>query len=214
MKKLMIAVATLIGLIVATSTADARRYQGQPSADGSSYSQHRIHRSRTKATRKVTGTRHARRSYRSARSQRSVSARASIRRNASSQRYKSPRARVARTTHQSRTQQRRARSSDSGPRLASLTGGGFSGVGPRPRQWCGWWMRTQLGGGPQFNLAWNWRSYGSPASAQVGAVVVWRHHVGIITGQASNGKWVVKSGNDGGRVRERARSVSGAVFRI
>lgn len=89
-----------------------------------------------------------------------------------------------------------------------------SGVGPRPRRWCGWWMRTQRGGGPEYNLAWNWRKYGSPTVPQVGAVVVWRHHVGEIVGQASNGKWIVRSGNDGGRVRERARSVSGAVFRI
>jgi hypothetical protein len=97
-------------------------------------------------------------------------------------------------------------------RMTSLTGG--SGVGPRPRKWCGWWMRTQLGGGPAFNLAWNWRHYGSPTTPQVGAVVVWRHHVGMIIGQAGNGQWIVKSGNDGGRVRERARSVSGAIFRI
>ena len=75
-------------------------------------------------------------------------------------------------------------------------------------------MRTQLGGGAAYNVAWNWRNYGSPTSPQVGAVVVWRHHVGIITGRASNGRWIVKSGNDGGRVRERARSVSGAIFRI
>lgn len=89
-----------------------------------------------------------------------------------------------------------------------------AGVGPRPKAWCGWWMRTQLGGGPEFNVAWNWRNYGRPLSGpQVGAVVVWRHHVGMITGQAANGKWIVKSGNDGGRVRERARSVKGAVFR-
>lgn len=88
------------------------------------------------------------------------------------------------------------------------------GVGPRPSRWCGWWMRTQLGGGSKFNVAWNWSKWGRPASAQVGAVVVWRHHVGIITGRAANGQWIVKSGNDGGKVRERARSVSGAVFRI
>lgn len=100
-------------------------------------------------------------------------------------------------------------------RLSSLSDfGRYGGVGPRPRQWCGWWMRKQLGGGPQFNLAWNWRHYGSPTTAQVGAVVIWRHHVGMITGQSSNGKWIVKSGNDGGAVRERARSVSGAIFRI
>ncbi len=88
-------------------------------------------------------------------------------------------------------------------------------AGPRPRKWCGWWMRTQKGGGPEFNVAWNWRKYGRPLSGpQVGAVVVWRHHVGMIVGQAENGKWIVKSGNDGGKVRTRARSVAGAIFRI
>jgi hypothetical protein len=89
-----------------------------------------------------------------------------------------------------------------------------SGVGPRPGRWCGWWMRTQKGGGPEYNLAWNWRNYGSPSGPQVGAVVVWRHHVGMIVGRAPSGQWLVKSGNDGGAVRTRARSVSGAVFRI
>ncbi len=88
-------------------------------------------------------------------------------------------------------------------------------AGPRPRKWCGWWMRTQKGGGPEFNVAWNWRKYGRALSGpQVGAVVVWRGHVGMIVGRADNGKWIVKSGNDGGKVRTRARSVSGAVFRI
>lgn len=90
----------------------------------------------------------------------------------------------------------------------------YSGVGPRPRAWCGWWMRTQRGGGPHLNVAWNWRHYGRPTSPQVGAVVVWRHHVGEIVGQASNGRWIVRSGNDGGAVRTRARSVAGAIFRI
>ncbi len=89
-----------------------------------------------------------------------------------------------------------------------------SGVGPRPAAWCGWWMRTQRGGGPEYNLAANWRNYGSPSHAQVGAVVVWPHHVGEIVGRASDGRWIVRSGNDSGRVQSRARSVSGAVFRI
>ena len=85
----------------------------------------------------------------------------------------------------------------------------------RPSAWCGWWMRTQLGGGPEYNRADSWMHWGSRASGpQVGAVVVWPHHVGIITGQTASGKWIVKSGNDGGAVRERARSVSGAVFRV
>ncbi len=84
----------------------------------------------------------------------------------------------------------------------------------RPGAWCGWWMRTQLGGGPEFNLAANWKRWGRSSGPQVGAVVVWPHHVGMITGRNSKGQWIVKSGNDGGRVRERARSVSGAVFRV
>lgn len=90
----------------------------------------------------------------------------------------------------------------------------FGNVGPRPRAWCGWWMRTQRGGGPQYNLAWNWSRWGRPSGPRVGAVVVWRHHVGEITGRAKNGQWIVRSGNDSNRVRERPRSVAGAVFRV
>jgi hypothetical protein len=88
------------------------------------------------------------------------------------------------------------------------------GVGPRPSAWCGWWMRTQKGGGPELNLAHNWAHWGRPSGPQVGAVVVWSHHVGMITGRSASGEWIVKSGNDGGRVRERPRSVAGAVFRV
>lgn len=92
--------------------------------------------------------------------------------------------------------------------------GSDPGAGRRPGRWCGWWMRTQKGGGSHLNLAWNWSKWGSPSGPQVGAVVVWRHHVGMITGRTASGQWLVKSGNDGGRVRERARSVAGAVFRV
>jgi hypothetical protein len=88
------------------------------------------------------------------------------------------------------------------------------GLGPRPARWCGWWMRTQKGGGPELNLARNWKGWGRPSGPQVGAVVVWSHHVGVITGRTAGGQWIVKSGNDGGRVRERPRSVAGAVFRV
>lgn len=94
------------------------------------------------------------------------------------------------------------------------TGSGHYATGARPARWCGWWMRTQKGGGPELNLASNWRHWGRPSGPQIGAVVVWRHHVGMITGRAAGGQWIVKSGNDGGRVRERPRSVAGAVFRI
>jgi len=98
---------------------------------------------------------------------------------------------------------------------SSYTGSSYrGGVGARPRAWCGWWMRTQRGGGPEMNLAWNWSRWGRPSGPQVGAVVVWRHHVGEIVGRSSNGQWLVRSGNDGGAVRTRARSVAGAVFRM
>jgi hypothetical protein len=111
---------------------------------------------------------------------------------------------VERSYHKS-THHRRHRSDDGEERQSS---------GGRPRQWCGWWMRTQRGGGPEMNLAWNWSKWGRPSGPQVGAVVVWRHHVGEITGRTADGRWIVKSGNDGGQVRERARSVAGAVFRM
>ena len=88
-----------------------------------------------------------------------------------------------------------------------------SGVGGRPARWCGWWMRTQKGGGSELNLAANWRHWGRATGPRVGAVVVWSHHVGMITGRTASGEWIVKSGNDGGAVRERPRSVAGAIFR-
>jgi hypothetical protein len=83
----------------------------------------------------------------------------------------------------------------------------------RPSAWCGWWMRRHLGvANVAGNLARWWASFGRPAGGpEIGALVVWRHHVGIITGRTSDGRWVVKSGNDGHAVRERPRSVAGAI---
>ena len=75
-------------------------------------------------------------------------------------------------------------------------------------------MRTRHGGGAEYNLAANWRHYGSPASPQVGAIVVWPHHVGEITGRAANGQWIVLSGNYSGGVHAGPRSLSGTVIRI
>lgn len=83
----------------------------------------------------------------------------------------------------------------------------------RPRAWCGWWMGQHLGN-PDRALwrARNWARVGSPADGPgVGVVVVWRHHVGIITGRANDGEWLVTSGNDGGRVRERPRSLATVI---
>ncbi len=81
----------------------------------------------------------------------------------------------------------------------------------RPRAWCGWWLGHHLGIPLRsLWLARNWASVGTPAQPAPGVVVVWRHHVGIITGHSAKG-WIVKSGNDGHRVRERPRSVAGAI---
>lgn len=80
------------------------------------------------------------------------------------------------------------------------------------RAWCGCYLASHLGmPRRELWLARNWASVGRPAGGpQIGAVVVWRHHVGIITGR-SGSHWIVRSGNDGRRVRERPRSVAGAI---
>jgi hypothetical protein len=87
-------------------------------------------------------------------------------------------------------------------------------AGGRPSAWCGWYARGLVGQdpGPAYNLARNWAHWGRAASPGVGVVVVWAHHVGMITGQTADGQWIVRSGNDGGGVaRERPRSISGAI---
>lgn len=87
----------------------------------------------------------------------------------------------------------------------------------RPGKWCAWYLRRALGipktAFPRwgYNIAANFRFIGSPASGPaIGVIVVWRHHVGLITARTDRG-WVVKSGNDGGAVRERPRDVSRAI---
>lgn len=92
---------------------------------------------------------------------------------------------------------------------------GGSGIGPKPRRWCGWFMQHDTGvtsrsTGLNLNRAIEWRRVGRATSAGVGAIVVWAHHVGRIIG-GTPGKWIVRSGNDGRAVRERVRSVAGAV---
>jgi hypothetical protein len=88
----------------------------------------------------------------------------------------------------------------------------YAGRSGRPSRWCGWWLGQHLGMADRnLWLARNWASRGANAGGPgVGVVVVWRHHVGIITGRQGN-HWIVKSGNDGNAVRERVRSVSGAI---
>jgi hypothetical protein len=86
------------------------------------------------------------------------------------------------------------------------------GYGPRPRAWCGWEMRQLVSSdpGPSYNLARNWAHWGHAGTAGIGAVVVWPHHVGKIVGR-DDGMWVIESGNDGDRLRTRARSIAGAI---
>jgi hypothetical protein len=91
--------------------------------------------------------------------------------------------------------------------------GGRHHYAGRPGAWCGWYMRGQVSGdpGPSYNLARSWAHYGSDAGGPtVGAIVVWRHHVGKIVGH-ENGQWIVQSGNDGHAVRTRPRSLAGAI---
>ncbi len=82
------------------------------------------------------------------------------------------------------------------------------------RAWCGASMRQVFGiSDARLNLARNWAGVGSNAGGpQVGAVVVWPHHVGVIRGGPDgSGQWLVESGNDGNAVRTRYRSLHGAI---
>jgi len=83
----------------------------------------------------------------------------------------------------------------------------------RPAKWCGWWMRQQVWTDPgkEFNRAALWAKWGSPASPAPGVIVVYRHHVAKITSRDSSGAWIMRSGNDNHAVRERARSLRGAI---
>lgn len=78
--------------------------------------------------------------------------------------------------------------------------------------WCGIYMSKYFGKSDRrLWVAREWAREGRPASGpEIGAVVVWRHHVGVITGR-QGAHWIVHSGNDGGRVRTRPRSVGGAI---
>jgi hypothetical protein len=103
--------------------------------------------------------------------------------------------------------------SDQGHAERSAYGGQTGAhIGGRPAAWCGWEMRQLVSGdpGPAFNLARNWAHWGQAGPAGVGAVVVWSHHVGKIVG-LEGGEWIVESGNDGNRVRNRPRSIAGAI---
>lgn len=83
----------------------------------------------------------------------------------------------------------------------------------RHRAWCGIYLAKYFGiSNPRLSVARAWASIGSNAGGPtIGAVVVWSHHVGVITGRTAEGEWIVHSGNDGGAVRTRPRSVARAI---
>jgi hypothetical protein len=83
----------------------------------------------------------------------------------------------------------------------------------RGRAWCGTYLSGYLGKHDRnLALAREWAKEGSAAPGPaVGVVAVWPHHVGVITGQTPDGQWIVHSGNDGGAVRTRPRSLSGVI---
>jgi hypothetical protein len=88
----------------------------------------------------------------------------------------------------------------------------------RPKAWCGFYARHNLvthDPGIAYNLASNWRHYGRPSPVPcLNCMVVFNHHVGKIVGPCHGYNCVITSGNDGGAVRTRERSVAGAEFRI
>jgi hypothetical protein len=86
-------------------------------------------------------------------------------------------------------------------------------VEARPRAWCGTYLSKYLGmNNSRLARAREWAHVGYNAGGPgIGVVVVWPHHVGIITGRVPDGEWIVHSGNDGRAVRTRPRSVARAI---
>ena len=84
---------------------------------------------------------------------------------------------------------------------------------PRPRAWCGWWLRHHLGVTDRlYNEARAWTHFRSRASGPApGVIAVYRHHVGIVVSVPGPGRMVMKSGNDGHAVRTRERSTRGVI---
>jgi len=81
-----------------------------------------------------------------------------------------------------------------------------------PARWCGCYLAHYFGMPHRKDLwrARNWAKVGRATKARIGAIVVWPNHVGVIVGRTAKG-WVVKSGNDGNRVRTRVRTVHNAI---
>jgi hypothetical protein len=85
------------------------------------------------------------------------------------------------------------------------------------RNWCGHYLgmiAKELGLAPPagFALAANWRHFGRAAGGPApGVVVVWNHHVGVVTQVLGGGRIVVRSGNHGRRVADGIYSTRGVI---
>ena len=81
--------------------------------------------------------------------------------------------------------------------------------------WCGCWLRHQFGlTDKRLNQARQWAKLRPRVAGPcIGCVAVFAHsHVGIMTGYGRKpGMAIIKSGNDGGRVRERERSIRNVI---
>jgi uncharacterized protein (TIGR02594 family) len=90
------------------------------------------------------------------------------------------------------------------------------------QDWCGCWLATYLHihDQKQWRELWvarNWITYGKPTDGPApGVIAIYGRgtggHVGIVTALSRRPGFVVlKSGNDGGVVRERERSIEGVI---
>lgn len=89
-----------------------------------------------------------------------------------------------------------------------------AGLGERPAEWCGWWMRQHLGGnfGPEYNVARNWLNVGHPLPGpRPGALGIKEHHVFQVVRVVGPDQVLAISGNDHNAVRTRIRSTSGVI---
>jgi hypothetical protein len=80
------------------------------------------------------------------------------------------------------------------------------GINTRRVPWCGAYLSKIVRNPPQHaNAVSSWRTWGKRTQCRAGTVAIFRHnHVGKVTA-VKPGCIMVKSGNDGNRVRERCR---------
>jgi hypothetical protein len=62
---------------------------------------------------------------------------------------------------------------------------------------------TSKATGLNLNMAIEWRRVGHATTAVVGAIAVWAHHVGKLVGKTADGRWILRSGNNGSSERDR-----------